>query len=185
MPFCTTLLLFCLSFPLFAQWGDEEIDERAAWRDRVFTGGGFGMSFSTNADFVSVSPLIGYRVSPNFAPGISVTYKYTNYKNVTPKITTNDYGIAPFARYKVTKNVFLQAEYEYLNYQFPVSSTESIRKSFSSFLAGGGFFQPVGRRASIYMIAMYNFSYRNPAGANTFQPYNSPIVFRAGITAGF
>jgi hypothetical protein len=81
--------------------------------------------------------------------------------------------------------LFLHAEYEYLNYAYPISQTESMRKGFNSFLAGGGFFQPIGRRAGLYVAALYNFSYKDPATTNDFYPYNSPLVLRAGITAGF
>lgn len=180
------LILFVLSSSVaFAQWGDEELDERAEWKERIFTGGGLGASFGTNIDYVSVSPLIGYKVTPKFAPGISFTYQYTNYKYVTPKISTSSYGVSPFARYNIYKNVFLHAEYEYLNYEFPVIGSESLRKSYNSFLAGGGFFQPIGRNAGFFVLALYNFSYRSPTSASDFQPYDSPLILRLGITAGF
>lgn len=169
----------------FAQWGDSELEEKAPWKDRIFTGGGLGMSFGSNVDFISVSPLIGYKVTPKLAPGISLTYRYTNYKYVTPKVATNDYGISPFVRFNVYQNFFLHTEYEYLNYEFPTSANESIRKTFNSFLAGGGLFQPLGRNAGFFVIALYNFSYRTAVSPTDFQPYDSPIIFRAGITAGF
>jgi hypothetical protein len=178
------VLLFSTTL-CFAQWGEEELDEKADWKERIFTGGGLGLSFGTNIDFISVSPLIGYRVTPKFAPGISLSYQYTNYKYVTPRISTNNYGVSPFARYNVYKNVFLHAEYEYLNYEFPVVGSESLRKSYNSLLGGGGFFQPIGRNAGFFILALYNFSYRNPTSLTDFQPYDSPLIIRAGITAGF
>jgi hypothetical protein len=126
-----------------------------------------------------VSPLIGYKITPKLAAGVQVQYRYTRYKQVTPKISTNDYGISPFVRYNIYSPFFLQAEYEYLNYEFPITTSESIRKQYNSFLAGGGIFQPLGRRAGFY-----NFSYR-AAGVNEITPYDSPLVLRVGVTAGF
>jgi hypothetical protein len=41
-----------------AQWGEEEMSEKPSFRERIFTGGGFGLSFSSYYDYVSVSPLI-------------------------------------------------------------------------------------------------------------------------------
>ena len=80
--------------------------------------------------------------------------------------------------------LFLHAEYEYLNYQYPnpANPSESIRKGFSSLLAGGGFFQPIGKHAGFYITVLYNFSYQS---TYTVYPYTSPVIYRAGITAGF
>jgi hypothetical protein len=177
--------LLLLSSAACAQWGDSEMDQKAPWQERIFTGGGLGLSFGTDVDFISISPIIGYRLTPKLASGLSLTYRYTNYKYVTPKIATNDFGAAPFLRFNFYKNFFLHAEYEFLNYEFPISASESERRSFKSFMAGGGFFQPLGRNAGFFAIALYNFSYRNPTSSSTYQPYGSPLVLRAGITAGF
>jgi hypothetical protein len=179
------IALVFMNIPTFAQWGDEEMDEKAAWKERIFTGGGLGASFGSNVDFISVSPLVGYKITPKLASGISFTYRYTNYKYINPKVSTSDYGISPFVRFNVYQNFFLHTEYEYLNYEFPVSAAESLRKDFSSFLAGGGFFQPIGRNAGFFALALYNFSYRSPSSNTDFQPYDSPLILRAGITAGF
>lgn len=183
-----TLLLTLLTFSSLvatAQWGDEEMDEQAAWRDRVFTGGGFGLGLTSNVDYIAASPLVGYKITPKLATGLSFSYRYTNYKYVTPKVTTHDYGVAPFVRFNFYQNFFLHSEYEYLNYQVPTVGGEKIRNGFSSLLAGGGMFQPIGRRTGFFVLALYNFSYRNPSSTTGFQPYNNPLIIRAGLTAGF
>jgi len=167
-----------------AQWGEEDMSDKPTLRERLFTGGGFGLSFSNYYDFVSVSPLVGYKITPKLAAGVQVQYRYTKYKQFTPKFSTNDYGISPFVRYSIYAPIFLQAEYEYLNYEYPITTSESIRKTYNSFLAGGGFFQPIGRHAGFYAVAMYNFSYR-AANYGEVTPYNSPLVLRVGVTAGF
>ncbi len=179
------LLMVILSVSSYAQWGEEQMEEKPSLKDRMFFGGGFGLSFSSNYDFFSVSPIIGYRLSPKVATGLSITYRYTKYKYVTPSISTNDYGLSPFIRYQFYGPLFLHAEYEYLNYEYITYTGESNRKSFTSVMAGGGFFQPVGRRAGLYLSLLYNFSYRNPTSPNDYYPYSSPFVVRAGITAGF
>ena len=60
---------------------------------------------------------------------------------------------------------------------------ETERYSFDSFMAGGGFFQPMGRNAGLFAMALYNFSYKS--NYTSPQAYNSPWVIRVGITAGF
>ncbi|WP_333820227.1 hypothetical protein [Ohtaekwangia sp.] len=179
-----TLLAMSVCTFAMAQWGEEEMSDKPTLRERLFTGGGFGLSFSNYYDFVSVSPLVGYKITPKLAAGVQVQYRYTKYKQFTPKFSTNDYGISPFVRYSIYAPIFLQAEYEYLNYEYPITTSESIRKTYNSFLAGGGFFQPIGRHAGFYAVAMYNFSYR-AANYGEVTPYNSPLVLRVGVTAGF
>lgn len=167
-----------------AQWGEEELDEQSNWQDRIFTGGGFGLSFSREIDFVSVSPLIGYRINQRLAAGVGLQYQYAKYKLFNPDFTTNNYGASVFTRYNFYGPLFLHAEYEYLNYEFRVSIAESERRGYNSIFGGGGLFQPLGRNAGLFVTVLYNFSYNTP-GPNDFFPYDSPWVIRAGITAGF
>ena len=183
----TLLLLFagCLSLQAYAQWGEEQMVDKPSIKDRMFFGGGFGLSFSTNYDYFSISGIIGYKLSPKVAAGVSIIYRYTKYKYVTPSLSLNDYGASPFIRYQFYGPLFLHAEYEYLNYEYIAYTGETSRKSYKSLLAGGGFFQPVGRHAGIYISALYNFSYKNPTSPYDYYPYSSPWVLRAGITAGF
>lgn len=174
-----------VSINAIAQWGEEPMDEKPAFKDRIFTGGGFGLSFSSQYDYISVSPIIGYQITPRVAGGLNLIYRYTKYKYVTPSVSTNDYGVSPFLRFQVYGPLFLHTEYEYLNYEYVTYVGQSVRNSYSSFMAGGGFFQPVGRRAGFFAMALYNFSYRNPTSPNDYYPYSSPWVLRVGITAGF
>ncbi len=175
-----TLFIASISSIAFAQWGQEEMDEKPTFRDRIFTGGGFGLSFNSYYDYFSVSPIVGYKITPKLVGGIGLQYSHYKYKQYSPAITTDNYGGSVFLRYKIFDPIFLHAEYEYLNYQF----TETQRQGFNSFMAGGGFFQPIGRKAGIYVMALYNFSYQNPT-LGQYSVYNSPLVIRAGITAGF
>jgi hypothetical protein len=154
------------------------------FQERIFTGGGLGMSFGSTQDYISISPVIGYKITEKFWGGTSFMWRYTKYKYIQPAVTLIDYGINPFLRYTIFNNVFIQTEYEYLNYEFPIDANTSVRETFNSFLAGGGFFQPFGNNAGFFMMALYNFSYSEPA-VGEYAPYYSPWVIRAGINVGF
>lgn len=181
----TFSLLICATLT-FAQWGDEDLDESASWRERIFVGGGMGLSFSNYRDYVSVSPLVGYQLTPKLAAGVGVSYQYTNYKQVTPRITASDYGATLFARYMVYNPFFLHAEYEHLNYIYGITNGGTkLRDTFDSFMAGGGLFQPMGSRAGFFALVLYNFSYISPQSTDRVTPYNSPWVIRAGVTTRF
>jgi hypothetical protein len=158
--------------------------------DRVFFGGGFGASFGDYI-FISVSPIIGYRISDRLSAGLRMMYQYTTFEYyVSPldkeRYNGHDFGAGPFARYMIYGPVYLQAEYEYLNYNALYTDGTNRRTSFDSFMAGGGLAQPIGRNAAFFMTILYNFSYQNFDKTGVFRhPYNSPWVFRIGIAAGF
>jgi hypothetical protein len=176
-------LTLCTSF-VFAQWGEDQLSEKPDFRERIFTGGGIGGGFNSYYDYISISPLVGYRITQRLAGGVQFQYRFTNYKQADFK--TNDFGISPFLRFSVFGPIFLHAEYEYLSYEYQAYPTyEKDRKGYSSFMAGGGFFQPIGRRAGFYAVALYNFSYRDPMSPYDIYPYNSPLILRVGVTAGF
>jgi hypothetical protein len=177
------LLLFFVSIQLFGQWGQETLSDKPSFRDRVFVGGGIGGGFGSTMDYFSISPIIGYKLTEKLVPGVSFMYRYVNNKYYNPSVSTYDYGVSPYLRYMLGGGLFLHTEYEFLNYQYLITPTESVRKGYSSFLAGGGFFQPFGRRAGFFATILYNFSYSN--SNNGYYPYSSPVIYRMGITAGF
>ena len=179
--FFAVIFLISASVTVFSQGKNNSL-KGMPLKDRIVTGGGLGLGFGSVQDFFSVSPMIGYRLTARLLAGTGVTYRYTNYKVVKPSIRLNDYGVNPFLRFTFYRNIFLQTEYEYLNYEFPVTYVETTRRSFDSFMAGGGFIQPIGQRMAFYLMALYNFSYQEQNAQ--YSPYDSPIVIRAGINIG-
>jgi hypothetical protein len=179
----TLLVLFSIIASSVLAQGENNSLKDVPFKERIVFGGGFGLSFGSNQDFFSVSPQIGYMLTKKLIAGTGITYRYTNFKVVKPSIKLNDYGLNPFLRFLVYRNFYVQTEYEYLNYEFPVTYSETTRKTFSSFLAGGGFIQPIGNKVALYFMALYNFSYKTP-GPGEYTPYDSPLIIRAGISVG-
>jgi len=170
----------------FAQWGGEQMSDKPSWKERIFVGGGLGgLSFSSYYDYFAINGLVGYKITQKLAGGVQLQYRYTKYKQYTPDFTANDYGVSPFLRFNFYGPFFLHTEYEYLSYEYPISAQgDKVRKGYNSFMAGGGFFQPIGSKAGFYLMALYNFSYQE-AGPGDYTPYNTPFIIRAGVTAGF
>lgn len=182
----TLLFVLSLATAVYAQRGDSYDNslKGVPLKERIVVGGGLGASFGSQQDFFSISPMIGYKVTERLMAGSGVTYRYTKYKFYSPAIKLIDYGFNPFARYNIFNGIFAQVEYEYLNYEFPVTIEQSVRKAYNSFLAGGGFVQPIGDKAAFYVLALYNFSYQD-VQPGEYTPYASPLVLRGGITLGF
>ncbi len=176
------LLIFSVSSTALAQGEDNSLKD-VPFKERIVTGGGLGLGFASNQDFISLSPVIGYAITRKIIAGSGFTFRYTNYKVTNPSIKLIDYAVNPFVRYTFYRGIFVQTEFEYLNYEVPLTPQESTRRNFNSFMAGGGIVQPIGDKAALYVMLLYNFSYRNPT-TNTFTPYDSPLVIRAGINIG-
>lgn len=185
------ILLFALCFIVVTGFGqpsrkknDENSLKGVPLKERIVVGGGLGLQFGSQVDMLSLAPMVGYKITQKFMAGSSVSYRYTKYKYFNPSIKLTDYGVSPFIRYTIFSGFFLHTEYEYLNYEFPESAITTVRKGFNSFLAGGGFVQPIGNKAAFYLLALYNFSYQS-VQPGEYSPYPNPLILRGGITLGF
>ncbi len=170
------MISFALLSCSFA-YGQREVDmeEKPAFKDRVFFGGGFGLGGGSNTFYVSVSPLAGYMLTNRWSAGVGVNYTYYRYSNIDQ--TDNQYGFLAFTRYNIYQQFFLQAQYDYINftqYYFVPGSNELLeeRDSYSRVLGGGGITQPLGARGAINLVAMYDLTHSSSS------PYSSPWVFQ-------
>jgi len=145
--------------------------------DRWWGGGGIAVTLGGDVGFVSVEPVIGYWVTEQFTVGARVILRYRTDDRFAESVNTTDYGAGLFARYLVTKKFFVQGEYEYLSYELLSFSGSDERDEFGSWLAGGGYSQPLGRNASFFVTGLYNFSYDE----DELSPYDGPWVLRAGV----
>ena len=143
---------------------------------RWWGGGGFGVAFGGNSDYVSVEPVLGYRVTDRLTVGGRLILRYRRDKRFEPDLTTTDYGAALFTRYLVTDLVYVQGEYEHLNYEFR-SLDGQDREGYDSLFAGAGFMVPIGRNASFFVSGLYNLLYDEDDRG----PYAEPWVLRTGF----
>jgi hypothetical protein len=152
----------------------------AAGSDRWWFGGAVGLGFG-DVDYVSIEPILGYRVRPDLSVGGRLIYRYRDDNRFEPDLSTSDYGASLFARYTVSRPIFVQAEYEYLDYEYAVLDGTTRRDSVDSWLAGVGVAQRLGGRTGFFALALYNFSYSDDEPS----PYDEPWVIRVGVSVGF
>ncbi len=154
---------------------------RLEWKDKLYFGGGVGASFG-DVDYVELAPLVGYQLHPRVSVGLGLLYRWKSDDRFAVEQNTSDYGGSLYGRFTVYQQIFAQVEYEYLDYEYATSTGGTFRDSDSSVLAGAGFFQPMGGHAGLYASALYNFSYDENDLASA---YDSPWVYRVGVTFGF
>lgn len=143
--------------------------------DKIFTGGNVGAQFGT-ITFAEISPLIGYKITDKIAAGVGVTYQYYHYKDQYFDLETNVYGARVFGRYLFNSYLFGYAEEEYLNLE--AFDFQRRRVDVDSFLAGGGYMQPIGQNSAAVIMILYNFT------PSVYTPYSNPII-RIGFNIGF
>ena len=187
--FPAAVVLLCAAVPAWSQSppppspppSPPPAPEKPSVADRVWVGGGIGLGFG-DVTWVSVEPIVGYSITPRFGVGGRLIYRYREDDRFSPSLNTSDYGASLFARFFVLPPaVFLQAEYEHLSYEFPVTGGGTDRDDFDSVLGGGGISRPIGGRASFFALALYNFSYDD----DELSPYDDPWIIRVGVGVGF
>ncbi len=169
-----TILLLTAALPSLSQYRQQSGSRSGnGLSDRIYFGGGGGFSGGTNYLNLSVSPLIGYKITDRFSAGLQITYQYVKFFDAS----INNYGGGPFLRLNVTEKLFAYTQYEYMNFGTNVSEE---RFDFSSLFVGLGYSEPISDKVAFNITALYNLLYRDGSKS----PYQSPLVFRVVIVAG-
>jgi hypothetical protein len=148
-----------------------------ARKNKWFVGGGIGLGFG-DVDWIDLSGVVGYRVAPRVSTGVRLTYRARDDSRFERDVNTDDYGASLFARFVVKRPFFLQAEYEYLSYEFIRADLSTLREDFQSVLVGGGISYPIAPRVSLFATGLYNLTYESD---ELRSPYDSPWIFRTGV----
>ncbi len=146
--------------------------------ERIYFGGGGslggGNDFYGNRYFaVYVNPLVGYYITQNWSAGIAINYTYLSYPDQNVRL--HQYGVSPFTRYNFGK-LFAYAEYSTISVP---SFDNSYRRTFHRLPIGLGYTAPIGKKAALNIMGLYDVLYDKRNGA-----FASPWVFRVFVTAG-
>lgn len=164
------LAFLAFGFNASAQKGDYVMPEQSSFVDRLYFGGGFGLSGGIYGTSISLSPIVGYMINSRLSVGVGVTYQY--YKNNQPPpydYTDNRWGGQVFTRVNLFRQIFAYGEYSFLNYAYLGDTND--RRVVERLPVGLGFSQPIGPRSSLNMLAAYDLIYLKNG------PYASPWVF--------
>ena len=155
----------------FAQKGEYIVDQESNWQDRIYFGGGFGLSGGSWGTSISLSPIVGYMVSNRVSVGMGVTYQYYKYQNGIYDYTDNRWGMQFFGRINLFKQIFAYGEYSFLNYSYFGDTND--RRTASRLPLGLGLSQPIGPRSALNLVAAYDVLY----DSQNQSVYGSPWVF--------
>ena len=192
-----TLGFFVLPLCSTAQFltEDEPQKEKRRINDKIVYGGNFGFSFGS-VNYIELSPKIGYRFKPRFVAGLGAKYTYYNeeiqyYVPVDTSYYTYSYqskvyGGSIWAQYTLISNmkektgmnlgdIVLWSEIEHLNVDaYKIDNAGYYSKDGRTWvtgtLIGGGIYQPIGARAGIYLVILFNLT------EELFYPYQNPII---------
>lgn len=154
-------------------------EEKLAFKDRLYTGGSFGLQFGTYTN-ISLLPILGYQVTEKWSVGTGIVYHYIRSGN----LSLNNYGGRAFTQLEVLPigdgAIISHGEVEVLSSEYFIIDQSNRylgkgRQVISIPMAGLGYRQRIGDRASFDILLLYNFRQGEPAN-----PYDNP-VFRAGF----
>ena len=181
-------LVLAVALPAWAQAPDPEAPAttpakaspakpKMTARQRFYFGGGVGASFGT-VNYVELAPLVGCRITPRVDLGLQPFYRWRD----DGQYSTNDYGASLFARFRIIKSLFAEADYQHASYQYVDALGAKARTSQDAFLAGAGYTLPAGKHAGVYFSALYDFTYDEN---DPYRYYNSPLRLQIGVAVGF
>jgi hypothetical protein len=146
---------------------------------KVYYGGTLGLSMG---DYfrISVTPFVGYKLKPFLHVGGKATYEYIEDSRYADKMTSSSYGGSIFSRLVPQRNIYLHAEYAYINYEYGVSELETDRYWVPFLYVGGGLVKPIGLNASAYVEVLVDVLQDDKSPYEDWAPFVS-----AGVGVGF
>jgi hypothetical protein len=146
---------------------------------RFYIGGYLGLQFGTYTS-IDISPLIGYRITPDFNVGIGLLYTYTSFDYGFPigQHGYSSWGGRLSTNYTLFNLISLGVEYQYRTVELYNSFENSFQNQGVNVLfLGGGIRQSVGRNTFMFVMAYYDILQEQ------YTPYPN-VVFRIGVSAG-
>lgn len=185
------LILFfaLLTLLLLKASAQEKDNEQKRW----FVGGNIGLQFGY-VTLIDVSPYAGYMITPRFALGAGATYKYYRirdyffdpYQNSWQNFRSHVYGGPVFARYFVSRSIFVHTEYEFLRFRNEVYVQNPGGQRYDrryqhvnvhSMFVGGGYRQYFGSASAFEIMLLWNLN------ETPNSPYENPVI-RMGFSIG-
>lgn len=152
------------------------VDQRSKWTlgGSVGLGGSFGGGGSSTA--LSLSPRLGYWLTPNLLAGLGTNFMWHNSTYFSSSIV----GVGPYVNYFVIPNFYLSTSFEqYFVKQRDKVSHERFSTSEPALHFGLGYAQPIARGAYLQIGGSYNVLYKKHSSV-----FSSGFTPTIGIVLG-
>ena len=188
------LLLIPASLTFALNFGEENQESNSpgltanppVQQSRVYYGGGIGFNFWNDYFYLSVQPLIAYKVTPQFSVGGRLVYTYiSDDRSSLGNIKSHNYGASVFSRYRIIPQIYAHAEFAYASterhtYNVLQQQFDSERVWVPYLLLGGGFSQQIS--PNVWAYAEILFDVINDSNS----PYKAGDPFvSVGVGVGF
>lgn len=155
---------------------------------RLFYGGNLGLTFSDAQTRISVAPLAGFRITPDWSAGLQLAFEYYTYdyllngQNATAK--TYGFGGGLFTRYEAPirflqragSGIYAHTEYDYMRYSRRYNHNQpNTRNNRHSWWLGVGGYIPVSPRSRLSVTALWELWHSDST------PYSATPLIRVGI----
>jgi hypothetical protein len=137
---------------------------------KFYWGGELGLGFGSYF-FISITPMVGYKVSPQFHIGAKLGYSYANDTRYEVEITSHNYGASVFTRYLIYRGLYAHAEFVYWSYKYQTENLESDRTWVPFLLLGGGYIQPVSPNTSLFLEVLWDVLQDPNSPYNSAEPW--------------
>jgi hypothetical protein len=144
---------------------------------KVYWGGSVGMSFGDYTS-ISITPLIGYKVTPRFHLGGTVSYEYVSDSRYSETFTSSNYGGSVFSRFLLTPKIYAHAEFADISYEYKVNEQASDRFWVPFLYLGGGIIQPMGPKASLFVEVLFDVLQDDKSPYKDWTPF---VSFGVGV----
>lgn len=153
-------------------------------QNRWYYGGNVGFNFWNNYFYLSVQPLVGYKVTPKFSVGGKLGYSYINYSNIDPSFSSHNFGGSIFTRYRIIPQIYLHGEFVYASFDrrttiFPVNNEWPSERVWVPFLLlGGGYAQMVSPNVWVFVEVLFDVLQDSNSPYENWDPF---VSFGAGV----
>ncbi|MBZ0205520.1 MAG: hypothetical protein K8H89_04300 [Flavobacteriales bacterium] len=161
---------------------DKPTEKPIPFKDRLWFGGGIGLSFGT-ITAVQLDPVVGiYLDRPRkVSAGLGPSYTYYQDNRYSPPFELSSYGYRVFTRYRVIEQAFLHAEFLHMNTESYYNFNNDLGRIWvPHLLVGAGYVQPISSSSSFYLQVLFEVL-QDP---NSIYYATGPI-FSAGVGIGF
>lgn len=155
---------------------------RVPFKDRIWFGGGIGLSFGT-VTAVQLDPLAGFLLNKErtLSVGLGPSYTYIQDNRYAPPFEMSTYGYRVFGRWRAIEQAYLHAEFLHMNLEpYFNHGFERGRIWVPHLLLGAGYVQAISGRSSFYLQVLFEVL-QDP---NSYYVGQGPIL-SGGVGIGF